>query len=314
MRELSVQEECRPPARGVQAVLAGTERPGANGVDSRPRRVGANHDSFPGSAMSKVAAVVLSMLAVAPMLEAQGSAGYAPGSHRYRVVREARSTQEMMGTTQAGTVTTHEEFTLELAASGRDTLRFAFTIDSASRQSDLPGPGEAPLPKGRRITGRMATRGSFHAFDTAGASTDDIPPGYRSFLPILPAEPLKTGVAWTDTVRTPFTQAGIQGTTQTIITSRVLGDTTIGERKAWRIERTGALSMSGAGDQDGAGLVLAGGGSAAGFAWVGMDGTYLGGSSTQDLALRVEVPAANLMIPIKQTSTTRIERLGGPRR
>ena len=265
--------------------------------------------------MSKIAAVVLSALAVTSTLEAQGSGpGYAPGSHRYRIVREARSTQEVMGTTQAGTVTTREEFTLELADAGRDTLRFGFTIDSASRQSDLPGPGEAPLPKGRRITGRVAARGNFHAFDADGSNPDDIPPGYRSFLPILPAVPLAAGVAWTDTIRTPFTQAGIQGMTQTIVASRVLGDTTIGGRRAWRVERTGTLSMSGTGNQDGADLILAGGGSAAGFAWVGVDGVFLGGMSNQDLTLRVEVPAANLTIPIKQTATTRIEWLGSPRR
>ena len=266
---------------------------------------------LPGWIMSKTVVAMLAILAAASAAEAQtAAAAYAPGVHRYRVTREARSSQEVMGTVQTGTVTTVEELTFDLRAAALDTMRFSFTIDSASRQSDMPGASEAPPAKGRRVSGRVSPRGLVIDFDPDSSGAEDISAGYRNFLPYLPAQPLAAGMAWADTVRTPFTQAGIQGMTMTIIASRVVGDTTIGGQKAWRLERTGTLSMSGTGNQDGADLILTGAGTATGVSHITAGGVYLGANSTQELSIKVEVPAASMTIPIKQTAVTRIERIG----
>src|SRR5687768_479704 len=283
------------------------------GVHSTRRRApsGGAPDPTPGWIMRKTL-ITLAILATAPALEAQTAGStYAPGAHRYRLTREARSSQEVMGQVQTGTVTTYEEFTLDLRPGERDTMRFTITIDSATRQSDM-GAGEAPPAKGRRISGRVSARGRVHDFDRDSSGTDDLAAGYRNFLPQLPAQPLAMGMSWADTVRAPFNQGGIQGTTMTVIASRVLGDTTIGGQRAWRVERTGTLSMSGAGNQDGADLILSGAGTANGVSYIASNGVYLGASSTQDLSINVEVPAASMTIPIKQTSITRIERIGTP--
>lgn len=260
--------------------------------------------------MSKLIAALVALLAASTLEAQDAAAGYAPGTHRYRVTREARSSQEVAGTVQSGTVTTLEELTLDLRAAARDTLRFTVTIDSAARLSDMPGAGDTPPVKGRRISGRISSGGSFHDFDPESAADAEMASGYRSFLPRLPAQPLGPGLTWTDTVQTPLTQAGIQGTTRTIIVSRVVGDTIIAGRKAWRVERTGTLTMSGTGNQDGTDLILTGAGTATGISHIAAGGVYLGGTSNQELALTVEVPAASMRIPIRQTAVTRVERIG----
>ena len=56
-------------------------------------------------------------------------------------------------------------------------------------------------------------------------------------------------MTWSDTLTAPFNQGGIEGTTVTVIDSQVVGDTTVGDQKVWRIERAGTLSMSGTGNQ-----------------------------------------------------------------
>jgi hypothetical protein len=260
--------------------------------------------------MPKTVVAILVLLAVAPALEAQGSGpAYVAGANRYRVMRESRSSQEMMGQVQTNNVTTYEEFTLDLRGGARDSMRFTITIDSASRRSDMPDAGETPPARGRRLSGRVSPRGLVHAFDPDSSGAEDISSSYRNFLPHLPLQPLSAGLSWTDTVRTPFTQAGIQGTTQTIISSKVLGDTTIDGQKAWRVERMGALSMSGTGNQDGADLILSGAGTANGVSYIAQNGVYLGARSEQELSLKVEVPAASLTIPITQTTVTKIERV-----
>jgi hypothetical protein len=265
-------------------------------------------------AMLKSTAFAFALLSASTAaLDAQGAAAaYAPGTHRYRVTRESKSTQEMMGQTQSGTVSTFEEFTLDLRPGGRDTMRFSITFDSASRQSDIPGAGETPPAKGRRISGQISPRGVVQQFDKDTTAVDDISAGYRTFLPHLPTGTITLGTTWTDTVRTPFSQGGIEGTTITIIASRVLGDTTIAGQKAWRVERTGALSMSGAGNQNGADLVLAGTGTANGISYLGTSGTYLGAASTQNLKMSIQVPAASMTIPIDQTTVTKVERVAAP--
>jgi hypothetical protein len=262
------------------------------------------------AAMFKSTTLALALLsATAGALDAQGVSGYAPGTHRYRVTREAKSTQEMMGQTQSGTISTFEEFTLDLRPGGRDTMRFSITIDTASRQSDLPGAGDPPPAKGRKVSGQISPRGVVQHLDKDTTSGADISAGYRTFLPHLPAAALTAGMTWTDTVRTPFNQGGIEGTTVTIIASRVLGDTTIGTEKAWRVERTGALSMSGTGNQNGADLILTGAGTAKGQSYLGTTGVYFGATSTQSLNISIQVPAASMTIPIDQTTVTKVERV-----
>lgn len=263
--------------------------------------------------MPKTLLAALAILAVASVSEAQTTgATYPAGAHRYRVTRESRSSQEMMGNVQTSTITTYEEFTLDLRASGRDTMRFTFTIDSATRQSDMPGAGDAPPPKGHRLSGRISPRGVVHDFDRDSSGIDAVGTAYRNFLPHLPAQPLAAGLTWTDTVRTPVSQAGIQGTSMTIVASKVLGDTTIAGEKAWRIERSATLSMTGTGHQDGADLFLSGTGTANGVSLIAANGVYLGARAEQEISINVEVPAASMTIPIRQTTVTRVERIGAP--
>ena len=260
--------------------------------------------------MFKLAAFTLALVsATASLATAQNPAAYAPGSHRYRVTREAKSTQDVMGQTQTGTVSTYEELTLDLRGGARDTMRFSFTVDSASRQTDLPGGGESIPQKGRKVSGQITSRGAIQQFDKDTTSGEEMASSYRNFLPKLPAGGVKAGATWADTLETPFTQGGISGTTRTVITSRVLGDTTMGGEKAWRVERIGTLSMSGVGNQQGADLILAGAGKANGVSYIGMNGVYLGATSTQELDMTVTVPMASMTIPIRQTTLTRIERI-----
>ena len=262
--------------------------------------------------LKSVSSSVLLLAVATAVAGAQAATNaYTTGVHRYRITREGRSSQEVMGQTQTGTTTTVEEFTLDLRPGGRDTLRFTYTIDSASQQANPPA-AEPPMLKGRKISGQISARGLVHQFDKDTSGAEDISAGYRNFLPQIPATGLKVGATWADTLRTPFTQGGINGTTQSIIVSRVTGDTTIADQRAWRLERTGTLTMSGTGSQQGTDLVLAGSGSATGASWISTTGVYLGASSTQTLELTVQVPMANLTIPIKQTTVTKIERLPAP--
>jgi hypothetical protein len=258
--------------------------------------------------------VIVAFALAATEAAAQAGPAYVPGAHRYRVTRESKQAQEVMGETQNVSITMIEEVSLQLTPAGRDTLAFSFVLDSVSRQTDTPDAAPEAPQKGATFGGRLSPRGSVHAFNV-DPSMATAAQGYRSFFLRLPAAELKVGTAWTDTVTIALAQNGIDGSGTTVTQSRVVGDTTIGGQKAWRIDRSAVLTMSGVGNQGGTELTMKGSGTARGTAYLTSAGLYLGATSEQQLDLTVEVPAASLTIPIRQMTTTRVERIGdGPKR
>ncbi len=234
---------------------------------------------------------------------------YSPGTHRYRVTTKLEQRQEAMGETQENRTTSVEELTLDLTRASTDTLRFTFTVDSISLQSTVPGAGDGTGLKGRRVSGRVSPRGVIHGFD-ADSTGLDLSPGYRNFFVRVPAGALAQGRSWTDTVRVTLDQGGLDGTAVTITESRVVGDTTVAGQKAWRVDRSATIAMSGIGNQGGTDIVLEGVGTARGTAYLGVNGVYLGATASQQLDMKVQMPAASMTIPITQTSTTTVEWLG----
>lgn len=74
-------------------------------------------------------------------------------------------------------------------------------------------------------------------------------------------------------------------------------------------ERTGILSMTGEGEQGGSELTLDGTGTVTGKLYVSSKGGLLGGRMENSSLINVAVPAANMTIPITQTSTSIMERV-----
>jgi hypothetical protein len=128
---------------------------------------------------------------------------------------------------------------------------------------------------------------------------------FRYFLPRVPAGALRVGAAWADTVRQPFSSQGITGTSTLVVASRVVGDTAIGGRPAWRVARTGEVTMSGTGMQRETELALEGTGRLTGESWLDGRGIYLGAEESQTMDMRVEAPKLRLTIPISQRITSR---------
>jgi expansin (peptidoglycan-binding protein) len=124
---------------------------------------------------------------------------------------------------------------------------------------------------------------------------------------------VKVGDSWTDTVTQKFSNQGIQGTSTLVVTSRVLGDTTVAGRGAWRVQRSGMMTTTGSGSQGGQPLVLEGHGQLNGTSYVSPRGVYLGSEEMQTAQLTVQAPAMNMTIPISQRITSHTELLSGGR-
>lgn len=242
-------------------------------------------------------------------LSAQGAFSYAPGKNTYRHTEVRKTSQEVMGQKQDIDITTLERVSLAIAPKTGDSLAFVFTVDSASMTASMPQ-AQRDLSKlvGTTVTGVMSKRGK--AYTAVSSLTDaegqNMAEGLKHFLVTFPENP-KVGSTWVDTVTVKPVVEGLDITTVVIVTSKILGDTTIAGEKAWRVEQNATLTTTGSGNQGGQALVFDGTGTTSGMAYVSAKGVYMGSSSTQNQAMTITIPGAGMTIPMTTAVTSKVE-------
>jgi hypothetical protein len=217
---------------------------------------------------------------------------YTPGTQRYRIEISTQNQRDQNGGRAPAEFdyTTTQVVTVQLARRSRDTLALTVTVDSIEQGSTLDAPKQdLSWARGVKLTGTISPTGQVYAFDApanADGNLRGLYDGFRFFLPALPSS-LAAGASWADTARQ---RTGKRGefdsvSTQKVVSSRVTGDTTYAGQRAWRIERTGNLSLSGQGSEAGKTLRVAGDGTIKGVQYVSASGVFLGARATQIMRL-----------------------------
>lgn len=234
---------------------------------------------------------------------------WVPGTFQYRLSTQLHQKQEMMGQTQEANRSASQHITVQLDAKDKETLAFAITLDST--RSDAPEmQSQANKIVGKTATGTLSPSGkvlSFVAPVDSTTSEQDFR-NLRQFFVRLPDKAAR-GSTIVDTLTDEFDSQGLKIQQQVVMTSTVAGDTTIDGQKAVVLERQGALTMSGEGEQNGTELVLDGTGTLSGRLYYSTTGGLLGGEMENNAQMSVAVPAQSMMIPITQVSTSKIERV-----
>ena len=275
----------------------------------------------------------LSVAAAALLVAAAGSTAaaqpfaYKAGAQHYRLDQTVATEQTVQGMAQSSTSSTAQFISMELAP-GAQGLGVTFVIDSVlvlpadsgapaspmQAQVQMQAQDAAKALKGRRLTGTVTPLGRVQTLavaDTVVPNAQQLANGFKAFLVPFPNASIKSGMTWTDTTTNEFkNMSGIDGTTKSIVTYTVVGDTTVGGQKAWKVEQKGTLTMTGAGAAQGTDVSLSGDGTVQGTVVVGQNGVYLGGDVEQTQSLKVEVPAASMTIPITNNVTTKIRPIG----
>ena len=242
---------------------------------------------------------------------------FGPSALRYVIRRQISATQTIQGQTSSSRL----GFRLFVHATVRgpaDSLGYpaTFTVDSIVADSGVTLPVTINLAAARGLSysGVLAPDGELKnstASDTIVArGLSQVLANFRDFYPGIPAGGLTLNAAWIDTTsRTD--RAGIfdRVTVTTIARSRAAAIEELAGAHAIRVEVDAILAITGAGNQGGQDLNLAGKGTRHATEYVAVDGRFLGGESLDSTDLEIAVPAQGQVVSIKQIAKSIVQVL-----
>ena len=241
---------------------------------------------------------------------------YGPGAVRYLVRRRLHIQQTLGDQVQAQTLGARIFVTMAIAGPA-DSVGYptTFSVDSIVADSGTPAPVADNIGKVRKLVfaGRVARRGEFvnaAPSDSALAqSVAQLLGNFRDFLPRLPADGVKPGATWTDTVET--TQKGGDATSARHAT--VHASATTWEERAGvsgvRVETSQTYRVTGSGKNAGQPYELSGEGTATGTAFLAADGRYMAGEVRDSTALTIRLPMQGVSVPVVQVAHTAVSVL-----
>jgi hypothetical protein len=233
---------------------------------------------------------------------------YAAGTTRYRVSTTTKGTQSTPMGNSGFELGMRQELTLNLARQSRDTILATVTLDSIA----LTGAGavvDVHTLLGAKFISLVSPTG--RVYSTRSPVNEDplvsqIAEGITRFLPSYRAN-LKTGATWADTTAGKVTQQGME-LDRTIVSSfTVEHDTTIGGVKAFKVARVTSVRAAGSGSTQGTPVSMESSSTSSGRFFVSTKGVFLGGSSNDDIDLKLKILAQGAEISMKQNAQTKIE-------
>lgn len=235
---------------------------------------------------------------------------YAAGTTRYRVSTATKGSQSSPMGNNDFEVGVRQLITVSLAKQAKDTMIATVTLDSitlsgAAAQADVTTLTGARFLSWVSPTGRVySTKAPEGSNPVLAQVTESI----ARFLPSFRAT-LKPGTTWSDTTTGMVTQQGMQ-VDRTIISHFTVGrDTTIGGTAAHRIARVTSVKAAGTGSAQGTPISMESVSNSQSSIYLSTRGVYLGGTTDDDINLKIIIPAQSAEITMKQTGRTTIDAI-----
>ncbi|MBA3583596.1 MAG: hypothetical protein H0W36_03540 [Gemmatimonadetes bacterium] len=240
--------------------------------------------------------------------------GDSGASHVYERTQEDHVRQTVNGQEQNVDIQSYWRLTTHVREATPDAVTFEIVHDSISVVGSPSGDANFSAVYGRSVVLVIGHRGEVRGITVpeslpATAVRLDLETAYRTFFPVLPAQDVKPGVSWSDTLALESNQNGLDLTVRRVNVYTAGGPTEYGERDALQVDYTTTLEMEGSGSQQGAEVSLSGNGSGTGSFFFESDaGLYLGGNESTDVKMDAFIVAGgqNLLIPIVTNRTERV--------
>jgi hypothetical protein len=303
----------RPVRLLVVTALAGACASGRAGTAAAPGAA-----PLPGAAPSTSPAVPAQPTPPLSPTPSPPSAGvrYGPGALRYLVHRQLHIQQTLGDQVQAQNLGARIFVTMAITGPA-DSVGYptTFSVDSIVADSGTPAPVADNIVKVRKLVfaGRVARRGEFvNALPSDSALAQSVAQllgNFRDFLPRLPADGVKPGATWTDTVETTQKSGDATSSRRATIhaTATPWQDRT--GVSGVRVETSQAYHVTGSGKNAGQLYELSGEGTASGTAFLAADGRYMAGEVRDSTALTIRLPVQGVSVPVVQVAHTAVSVL-----
>jgi hypothetical protein len=233
---------------------------------------------------------------------------YLAGTTHYRVTTTTTGTQ----TTPLGNsdfeLGVNQRITLELSRQAKDTLIATVTLDSIALIGAQGTPDLSGLI-GARFVSLVSPTGRIYSTkppSTSNPLLSQFAEGIARFLPAYRAE-LRQGATWSDTTAGKMNQQGMDVDRTIISNYSVEGDTTIAGERAFKVARVTTARAVGSGSSQGTPVSLESSSTSDGAFFLSARGVFLGGTSTDDVDLKLKILAQGAEISMKQKAHTTIE-------
>ncbi len=260
------------------------------------------------SALLPLALLLAAPIATAPLC-AQ-ALEYAPGTTRYRISTTTKGSQSSPMGNQNFEIGLQQQVTLAVAKQAKDTLRATVTLDSVTYRSS-GGNADVTQLRGAKFVSFVSPSGKLYsskAPEGVDPQLSQISESVSRFLPSYHGT-LAKGATWADTTTGKVLQQGMEVMRTTVSSYQVTGDTVIAAERAFRVERRTNVNAAGTGTMQGTPITMESRSTSTGSFLLGVGGHYLGGTSNDDVTLRITILARNEDINIKQSAQTTIDAI-----
>jgi hypothetical protein len=236
---------------------------------------------------------------------------YAANAGRYRLEQTMHIAQDVMGNVTEIDASTTMLISTAVSAADAGNLAGAFTVDSVTITSSMPGAADVPTAsRGKTWRSVFTPLGQSLSFTAPDSSAASVQTGemFREFLPVIPAN-LAAGTTWVDTVRATPNQPGMTLRSQSVRQHQVMGWEVRDGTRAVKIATTSAITISGEGETQGQQLQMAGTGTSVAERFISAAGVFLAGTMRDSTNLNVSLVSAGIDIPVRQVRRSTITRL-----
>ena len=256
----------------------------------------------------RFSALTLAFVFIASALRAQ-SVEYAPGTTRYSVNTTAKGSQTTPMGNSDFELGVRQQVTLNIAKQAKDTMVATVTLDSIALSGGPAAGADVSSLLGSKFVSMVSPTG--HVYSTKAPEggnplVSQLADGISRFLPAYRSN-LKTGSTWSDTTSGKVTQQGMDVDRTVVSNFRVDGDTTIGGEKAFKISRATSVKAAGSGTLQSTPVSMESTSTSNGAFFLSSKGVFLGGSSNDDVNVKVTILAQGAEISMKQNAQTKIE-------
>jgi hypothetical protein len=257
--------------------------------------------------IARVLLVTVALVALRAPASAQGIE-YTDGTTRYRVSTTTKGSQMTPLGNSDFELGVHQLVTLNVAHQAKDTLVATVTLDSISL-TGAAAIADVSALRGARFVSLVSPTGRIYstkAPESANPLLSQIAEGVARFLPSYRSN-LKAGATWADTTSGRVNQQGMDLDRTVVSNFRVEQDTTIDGVRAFKVARVTSVKAAGNGTPQGTPVSMESSSTSNGSFFVSARGVFLGGTSDDDVNLKLKILAQGAEISMKQIARTTIE-------